>query len=113
MTLTQVDNASEFKKIYECATDALASLIKSLEASGNLDELIDELFDADLPEFEALTTFPTITSVKISLINLIRNNELPSLLDLYYTYRYSYLFVFILSRFVTCCNTGFLYYILI
>lgn len=69
--------------------DAIASLIKLLESRGSLDNLVDDLFNTHLPaEFEMLSKLPVITSFKVSLVNLIRNNELPSLTDLYYTYRF-------------------------
>jgi len=85
---TQVDDSNEIKKIYNYAVDAVASVIKLVESSGALDRVIDELFKLNLPvEFEALSKLPTITSLKVSLVNLIRNNELPSPADLYYTYR--------------------------
>ncbi|KAG5308105.1 APLP protein, partial [Acromyrmex insinuator] len=84
----KVDNSSEIKKIYNHVLDATASLIKLLQSSSSLDSLIDDLFNAHLPaEFEMLSKLPVITSFKVSLVNLIRNNELPSLMDLYYTYR--------------------------
>ncbi|XP_018353837.1 PREDICTED: apolipophorins [Trachymyrmex septentrionalis] len=84
----KVDNSSEIKKIYNHMLDAIASLIKLLKSSGSLDSLIDDLFNTHLPaEFEMLSKLPVITSFKVSLVNLIRNNELPSLMDLYYTYR--------------------------
>lgn len=84
----KVDDANEIKKIYQRALDAIASLVKLLESSDVWDQLVDNLFEANLPvQFETLAKLPVITSVKVSLINLLRNNELPSLADLYYTYR--------------------------
>ncbi|XP_018393503.1 PREDICTED: apolipophorins [Cyphomyrmex costatus] len=84
----KVDNTNEIKKIYNHMLEAIASLIKLLESSGSLDNLIDDLFDAHLPvELEMLSKLPVITSFKVSLVNLIRNKELPSPSDLYYTYR--------------------------
>ncbi|KAL6267909.1 hypothetical protein P5V15_000977, partial [Pogonomyrmex californicus] len=84
----KVDDTSEIKKIYDYALNAIASLIKLLETSGTLDNLMGSLFDTHLPvELEMLMKLPAVTSFKMSLINLIRNNELPSALDLYYTYR--------------------------
>ncbi|KAL6440757.1 hypothetical protein ACFW04_003301 [Cataglyphis niger] len=84
----KVDDANEIKKIYQRALDAIASLIKLLESSDMLDQLVNSLLEANLPvQLESLTKLPVITSVKVSLINLIRNNELPSLADLYYAYR--------------------------
>lgn len=87
--LAQVDDANEIKKIYQRALDAIASLIKLLESSDILDQLVNSLLEANLPvQLESLIKLPVITSVKVSLINLLRNNELPSLADLYYAYRY-------------------------
>ncbi|XP_071631577.1 apolipophorins [Temnothorax longispinosus] len=84
----KVDNTNEIKKIYDHAVDAIVSLIKLLESSGALDNMLDSLFEAHLPvELEMLAKLPTITSIKVSLVNLIRNNELPSAADLYYAYR--------------------------
>ncbi|XP_011691522.1 PREDICTED: apolipophorins [Wasmannia auropunctata] len=83
----KVDNTSEIRKIYNLAVDAIVSLTYLVD-KGSLDELINELFDANLPvEFATLSKLPVITSVKMSIINLLRNNELPSPSDLYYTYR--------------------------
>lgn len=75
--------------------EAIASIIKLLESSDNLDQLINDLFKAQLPiQFEMFAKLPEITSFKVSLINLLRNNELPSPMDLYYAYRFL-LFYFI------------------
>jgi hypothetical protein len=84
----KVDDTNEIRKIYDLSIDAITSLIKLLESNGTLNHVIDGLFETHLPiEFEMLTRLPVITSFKMSLVNLIRNNELPSLLDLYYAYR--------------------------
>ncbi|KAM0732090.1 Apolipophorin [Formica fusca] len=84
----KVDDANEIKKIYQRALDAIASLVKLLESSDVLEQLVNSLLEANLPvQLETLTKLPVITSVKVSLINLLRNNELPSLADLYYAYR--------------------------
>lgn len=85
----QVDDSNEIKKLYDYAIDAIASVIKLVESSSTLDRVIDELFKLNLPiELETLSKLPTITSLKVSLVNLIHSNELPSLTDLYYTYRF-------------------------
>lgn len=107
-SLAQVDNTNEIKKIYDLAIDAIASIIKLLESNGNLDNVLDNLFETHIPtEFEMLTKWPQVTSFKVSLLNLIRNNELPSPLDVYYTYRSLFLpslsnfrFYFILLRII-------------
>ncbi|XP_029170500.1 apolipophorins [Nylanderia fulva] len=84
----KVDDANEIKKIYQRTLDATASLLKLLEYNDVLEQLANNLFDVNVPvQFDTLTKLPVITSVKVSLINLIRNKELPSLADLYYTYR--------------------------
>lgn len=84
----EVDNHNEIKKIYNHLLDAITSLIKLLESSGTLEHIIESLFKTHLPvELEAFAELPTVTSLKVSLVNLIRNNELPTLADLYYAYR--------------------------
>lgn len=84
----KVDDVNEIKKIYQRTLDAIASLIKLLQSSDIWDELIESLFKSNLSvQFETLTKLPVITSLKVSLIDMLRNNEFPSLSDLYYTYR--------------------------
>ncbi|XP_012523598.1 apolipophorins [Monomorium pharaonis] len=84
----KVDDTNEIKKIYDRTVDAIASLIKLVESSNTLDSLIDDLFDARLPiELEMFARLPAITSFKVSLLDLMRNNELPSPVDAFYTYR--------------------------
>jgi len=85
----QVDDNKEVKKIYHHALDAIASIIKLLESSDILDSLMDNAFDIRLPlELGTLTKLPGIGIPKISLLNLLQNNELPTLAEFYYTYRY-------------------------
>lgn len=86
---SQVNDADEIKKIYGLAIDAVASLVKLLESNNVLDKFVESLFETNVPvELEAFTSLPTISTIKVSLLSLLRNNELPSLADLYYTYRY-------------------------
>jgi hypothetical protein len=85
----QVDDNKEAKKIYHHALDAIASIIKLLESNDILDNLMDNAFDIRLPlDLGALTKLPEIGIPKISLLNLLQNNELPTLAEFYYTYRY-------------------------
>ncbi|XP_011871153.1 PREDICTED: apolipophorins [Vollenhovia emeryi] len=89
----KVDDTNEIKKIYDYAIDAIASLVKLLESTDTLDHIIDDLFNANLPiEYDTLTKLPLITSFKLSLINRMNNNELPTLKEAYYTYRPTRLF---------------------
>ncbi|XP_019888404.1 apolipophorins [Ooceraea biroi] len=84
----KVDDNNEIKKIYHDALDAIASIIKLLESSGTLDSLMESVMDIHLPfELGTLAKLPGISMPQISLINLLQNNELPTLADLYYTYR--------------------------
>jgi len=84
----QVDDNKEAKKIYHHAVDAITSIIKLLEASDMLDNLVDSAFDIRLPfELGILTKLPGIGIPKISLLNLLQNNELPKLSEFYYSYR--------------------------
>ncbi|XP_011166991.1 apolipophorins [Solenopsis invicta] len=83
----KVDDNHEIKKIYDYTIDAVASLVKLIGSSDTVHNLVEELFEAQLPvEFEMLAKLPAITSFKVSLLDQIRNNELPSLTDLFYTY---------------------------
>nr|XP_012225513.1 PREDICTED: apolipophorins [Linepithema humile] len=84
----QVNDAEEIKTIYGLAIDAATSVVKLLESNNVLDKLVESLLDTNVPiELEAFTSLPTITTIKVSLLSLLHNNELPSLADLYYTYR--------------------------
>lgn len=86
--LAQVDDANEIKKIYSLAISALGSIIKHLESETDVDNLYNFL-ETKLPiDIGILTKLPTITTVKVSLLELLRNKELPTLADLYHTYRY-------------------------
>lgn len=98
------------KKIYALAINAVRSVIELLKAQADVENL-SELFDADLPvDFETWLKLPTFATLKVSLFNLIRNNELPTLMDMYYTYRYSHALLHSRCFFLFCfvfffCNS--------
>lgn len=86
--LVQVDDASEIKKIYALAIDAVRSIINLLGSETDMDDLYN-LLETKLPvDIGMWAKLPTITTLKVSLFDLLRNRELPTLTDLYYTYRY-------------------------
>lgn len=86
--MSQVNDSDEIKKIYLFAIEAFKSIVNLLKTEANVENL-SHVFESTLPvNFGTWTKFPTIGTLKVSLFNLLRNNELPSLKNLYYTYRY-------------------------
>lgn len=78
------------KKIYHHTIDAATSLIKLLESSGTIDTMMDSILDIRLPyELEPIMKLVDISVPRISLLNLLQGNELPTIVDIYHAYRYS------------------------
>ncbi|XP_014488121.1 PREDICTED: apolipophorins [Dinoponera quadriceps] len=82
----KVDDIHEIKKIYTLGVDAIQSLATLLGSEENMDNLFDLLI-AGLIDIDSLTNLPAITTLKVSFFELLNNRELPTLADLYYTYR--------------------------
>ncbi|XP_034949851.1 apolipophorins [Chelonus insularis] len=83
----KIDDGAEIKNIYNHAIDAIHSIIELLRNRGGAEQFYG-LFDMKLPTgFGNLKDLPGIPVLRVSIINLLRNNELPSITDLYYAYR--------------------------
>ncbi|XP_032678528.1 apolipophorins [Odontomachus brunneus] len=82
----KVDDTNEIKKIYLLAIEALRSIIHVLETETNTDNLY-EMLQTKLPvDIGMMAKIPTITSLKVSLLERLRNKEFPTLEDLYYDF---------------------------
>lgn len=82
-----VDNAIEIQNIYTHAVDALQSIIQLLQRHGSVDQLyglFGTSFHGDFGYFKHLPGFPIL---RVSLFNILRNHELPTIAEIYHTYR--------------------------
>lgn len=71
---------------------AVQSIMKLLQPQVTFENLFN-YFEARIPDdFNLLRKLPGISTLRISVLNLLRNNELPSPMDLYYAYRFQFLF---------------------
>lgn len=82
----QIDNVSELKKIYTSLMASLQSIVALAQKQSSLDNVWG-LISIQTPDLGILSKLPTISALKLSVWNLLRNRELPTLGDLYYTYR--------------------------
>ncbi|KAK1130809.1 hypothetical protein K0M31_018919 [Melipona bicolor] len=82
----KVNEINELKGIYSHLVSAIQSLLGLLQKQITLDDLLSYVqfqpFDISLWHW-----LPGIPTVKFSVLNLLRNGELPSPFDLYYAYR--------------------------
>lgn len=71
-------------------------MIDLVGSPSNMDYLYT-LLEARLPvDLSMWAKLPAISTLKISIFNLLRNNELPTPVDLYYAYRYFQCFLFLI-----------------
>ncbi|XP_011144506.2 apolipophorins [Harpegnathos saltator] len=82
----KVDDPAEVRKIYNLLVDALQSIVKLLESEIHTNNLYN-LLETEFPFNIGMMKLPEITALRVSLLNLLRSNELPTLKDIYYTYR--------------------------
>ncbi|KAF7405857.1 hypothetical protein HZH68_005226 [Vespula germanica] len=81
------DNTAQLNIIYTKALDALKSLIDLLETH-SLFNNIQNIFNTEVvTDFGILAKLPGISTLRVSVLNHLRNAELPTPLDIYYTYR--------------------------
>ncbi|XP_017790563.1 PREDICTED: apolipophorins [Habropoda laboriosa] len=86
----KVNELNELKTLYSKLKSAIASILVMLEKEARLDLLSYIQIQAPI-DLSPLSQIPGISSVRVSVLNLLRNGELPSLLDLYYAYRPTHL----------------------
>ncbi|CAK9823680.1 unnamed protein product [Anthophora retusa] len=81
-----IDNTCQYvtKHIKGEKTNDLAE-IKTL--TSRLKEAIESVLQMMSIDFSLLSKLPGVSTIKLSVLNLLRNGELPSLLDVYYAYR--------------------------
>ncbi|KAK2585087.1 hypothetical protein KPH14_008599 [Odynerus spinipes] len=81
------DNVSELNAIYTQGIAALKSLLGLIDLRLVVDNL-NNFLETRVPiDLAFLSKLPGISTLKVSILNLVRNAELPSPLDVYYTYR--------------------------
>ncbi|XP_076681659.1 retinoid- and fatty-acid binding glycoprotein apolipophorin isoform X2 [Andrena cerasifolii] len=83
----KVDDVAEIKKIYSNAVTAVQSTLGLLQKQATLDNVLDLVQIQQPIDFGLLSKFPGIATLRLSVLNVLRNGELPTLSDLYYTYR--------------------------
>ncbi|CAD1472425.1 unnamed protein product, partial [Heterotrigona itama] len=81
----KVDEVNELKKIYSHLVTVIQSFLALLQKQTTLDNLFSYV------QFQPLDVslwyrFPGISTVRFSVLNLLRNGELPTPLDLYHAY---------------------------
>lgn len=82
-----MDDVSELKRISGLAVNAAQSIVAHLQSPTTIDNALNYV-QMQIPfDLSIISKLPGITTIKVSLVNLIRNGELPSPIDLYYTYR--------------------------
>lgn len=82
----QIDDMSELKKIYSSLVAAVQSIVALAQKQSSF-ENVWGLISIQTPDLGLLSKLPTVSALKLSVWNLLRNRELPTLGDLYYTYR--------------------------
>ncbi|XP_014235825.1 apolipophorins [Trichogramma pretiosum] len=83
----KVDNGSELKKIYSQTVGAIHSLLALVQSHATAENVFGFL-EAQLPfDISYLRRLPGLSTVRVSVLRLLMNRELPTIFDLYYTYR--------------------------
>nr|XP_012148156.1 PREDICTED: apolipophorins [Megachile rotundata] len=83
----KVDEIAELKRLYSYAVTAIQSLLTLLQKQATFDNALNFVQIQSPIDFSLLSKLPGISTLRLSVLNLLRNQELPSPLDLYYTYR--------------------------
>ncbi|CAL7938756.1 unnamed protein product [Xylocopa violacea] len=83
----KVDELGELKNIYKQLLNVIQMALGHLKQKTTLDSLLNLIHVASPIDLKFLYQLPGIANLKISVLNLLRNRELPSPLDLYYAYR--------------------------
>nr|XP_034187967.1 apolipophorins [Osmia lignaria] len=83
----KIDEMAELKKLYSHAVTALQSVLALLQKQATFDNVLNFVQIQAPIDFSLLSKLPGISTLRVSVLNLLRNRELPSPLDLYYTYR--------------------------
>lgn len=78
---------AEIKKIYSNAVTAVQSTLGLLRKQATLGNVLDLVQIQQPIDFGLLSKFPGIATLRLSVLNVLRNGELPTLADLYYAYR--------------------------
>ncbi|XP_063988684.1 apolipophorins [Diachasmimorpha longicaudata] len=83
----KVDEQTEIKNIYTHGIDAARSIIALIQHQDINNELYGLFGENILANVNYIKQLAGLPILKLSIINVIRNGELPSVSDLYYTYR--------------------------
>ncbi|XP_058796215.1 apolipophorins [Phymastichus coffea] len=83
----KIDDANEVKKIYTQALNALRSVIALLQHHITVENMFG-FIEAQIPvDASYLRRIPGLRTIRFSIVKLLVNRELPTLAELYYTYR--------------------------
>ncbi|XP_043521132.1 apolipophorins isoform X2 [Frieseomelitta varia] len=82
----KLDEVSELKRLYSHLIAAIQSLLGLVQKQTTLDNLLSYVQFQPL-DFSLWYRLPGIPTVRFSVLNLLRNGELPTPLDLYHAYR--------------------------
>lgn len=82
-----VDEQVEIKNIYSHGIDALRSIIALIQHQDINQDLYGIFGGNFFANFHYIKKLPGFPIFKVSVINLVKNGELPNISDLYYTYR--------------------------
>ncbi|XP_076231616.1 retinoid- and fatty-acid binding glycoprotein apolipophorin [Calliopsis andreniformis] len=83
----KVDDVTEMKKIYSSAVTAVQSILVLLQNQATLDNILGAVQIQQPIDLSLLSKLPGISTLKLSVLNLLRNGELPTPSDLYYAFR--------------------------
>lgn len=78
---------NDLKNIYAQLVATIQSTLSALKKQITWDTVLGYVHFQAPTDFSLWTNFPIISTVRLSVWNLLRNRELPSPLDLYYAYR--------------------------
>lgn len=83
----QVDDTNEVKKIYSQAITAIRSIIGLLQSHATVENIFGFLETQFPVDISYLRKLPGLSTIRFSILKLLVNRELPTISDLYYTYR--------------------------
>ncbi|XP_001604024.1 apolipophorins [Nasonia vitripennis] len=83
----KVDDTNEVKKIYSQAINAARSIIGLLQSHATVENVFGFLETQFPIDVSYLRKLPGLSTIRFSILKLLINRELPTISDLYYTYR--------------------------
>ena len=83
----KVDNSAEIKKIYAHVIEAIQSIISLIQNRTNIEKYLGVYITGIPADIGIIKSLPGISTLRISVLNLLQNGELPTLMDVYRAYK--------------------------